>query len=101
MDEILIDEWIQINGVMISARCLDWCRGVEVHDDHTEICAVSHSASIINCFHEGKDDLPGLPQKVKVKPIDAHSAMVFWELPEKNPGTVDMYRVFWRQIGSR
>ena len=36
-----------------------------------------------------------------MKPIDAHSAMVFWEIPTKNPGAVDLYRVFWRPVGSK
>ena len=37
----------------------------------------------------------------QVKPIDAHSAMVFWDIPTKNPGAVDLYRVFWRPVGSK
>ena len=37
----------------------------------------------------------------QVKPIDAHSAMVFWEIPTKNPEAVDLYRVFWRPVGSK
>ena len=27
--------------------------------------------------------------------------MVFWEIPGKNPEAVDLYRVFWRPVGSR
>mgnify|MGYP001410818554 CR=1 FL=1 len=27
-----------------------------------------------------------------MKPIDAHSAMVFWDIPTKNPKSVDLYR---------
>ena len=27
--------------------------------------------------------------------------MVYWDMPTKNPETVDLYRVFWRRVGSR
>merc|ERR1719336_3461986 len=27
--------------------------------------------------------------------------MVYWDAPTKNPGAVDLYRVFWRPVGSR
>lgn len=36
-----------------------------------------------------------------MEPIDAHSVYIKWDLPVKNPHTVIMYRVFWRQVGSR
>ena len=83
---------------------------------------LQHSDTIIGCFHQGKDNLPGLPGNVKVssllkaildnvesifmpllilsvysvthincyqvRPIDAHSAMVYWDAPTKNPGAV-------------
>lgn len=36
-----------------------------------------------------------------MEPIDGHSVYVKWDPPIKNPHTVVMYRVFWRQVGSR
>ena len=83
----------------VPGSCLDWCRGQPVTD--SQVCAVEHSKTIVGCFHAGKDNLPGPPQRVKVRPIDAHSALVFWEVPEKNPEAVDLYRVFWRPVGAK
>lgn len=36
-----------------------------------------------------------------MEPIDGHSVFIKWDPPVKNPHTVVMYRVFWRQVGSR
>lgn len=38
------------------------------------------------------DRLPGPPQNVRVEPIDAHSVIIRWDPPIKNPHTVEMYR---------
>ena len=89
------------NYLGVPTECLDWCRGQPVDDDQSEICAISHSKTINDCFHSGKDNLPGLPLNVTVRGIDAHKAMVWWNLPAKNPGAVDLYRVFWRPVGSK
>ena len=83
----------------VPAGCLDWCRGQPVSD--SQVCAVEHSQTIVSCFHSGKDHLPGVPRDVKVRPIDGHSALVFWAAPDKNPHAVDLYRVFWRPIGAK
>ena len=83
----------------VPASCLDWCRGQPVSD--SQVCAVEHSQTIVSCFHAGQDHLPGVPRDVKVRPIDGHSALVFWAPPEKNPQAVDLYRVFWRPIGAK
>ena len=48
----------------VPSACLDWCRGEPVTD--SEVCAISHSDTIIQCFHHGKTNLPGLPASVKV-----------------------------------
>jgi len=85
----------------VPGPCLDWCRGEPLSDETSETCAISHADTILDCFHEGRHSLPGLPRDVKVKPIDAHSAMVFWDIPTKNPKSVDLYRVFWRPLGSK
>ncbi|XP_052131232.1 uncharacterized protein LOC127751554 [Frankliniella occidentalis] len=55
----------------------------------------------MNCFHENRDKLPGPPQNVRVEPIDSQSVRVKWDPPVKNPHTVQVYRVFYRQIGSK
>ena len=49
----------------VPGHCLDWCRGDPVEDSET--CAISHSATITSCFHQGRNNLPGLPQNVKVE----------------------------------
>ena len=62
--------------------CLDWCRGEPLSDEvqheekisrkntnifqTSETCATSHSDTILDCFHEGRHSLPGLPRDVKV-----------------------------------
>lgn len=83
----------------VPANCLDWCRGEVVED--SEVCALSHSKTIVECFHKGKENLPGRPRNIKVRPIDKNSAMVFWDQPEKNPHAVELYRVFWRPVGAK
>eukprot|EP00090_Calanus_glacialis_P031499 TRINITY_DN5209_c0_g1_i1.p1 TRINITY_DN5209_c0_g1~~TRINITY_DN5209_c0_g1_i1.p1 ORF type:complete len:1460 (-),score=250.05 TRINITY_DN5209_c0_g1_i1:454-4833(-) len=83
----------------VPATCLDWCRGEAVEE--TEVCALSHSKTIVECFHKGTENLPGKPLNIKVRPIDKSSAMVFWDQPEKNPHAVELYRVFWRPVGSK
>lgn len=83
----------------VPRRCLDWCRGEPLLNN--KFCVLSYTKQIMSCFHEGRDRLPGPPQNVHVELIDAHSVRVRWDPPVKNPNTVEMYRVFWRQVGSR
>ncbi|XP_069682867.1 Ig-like and fibronectin type-III domain-containing protein 1 isoform X2 [Periplaneta americana] len=83
----------------VPRRCLDWCRGEPLLNN--KFCVLSYTKQIMSCFHEGRDRLPGPPQNVHVELIDAHSVRVRWDQPVKNPNTVEMYRVFWRQVGSR
>ncbi|GFG31451.1 hypothetical protein Cfor_07805, partial [Coptotermes formosanus] len=83
----------------VPRRCLDWCRGEPLLNN--KFCVLSYTKQIMSCFHEGRDRLPGPPQNVHVELIDAHSVRVRWDPPVKNPHTVEMYRVFWRQVGSR
>jgi len=79
--------------------CLNWCRGEQVEE--TQTCAVEHSKTIIGCFHEGKKNLPGPPNNLKVEAIDDSSAVVTWDVPTKNPEDVEVYRVFWRPVGAK
>jgi hypothetical protein len=83
----------------VPAECLDWCRGEPVAK--TDVCALSHSKTIIGCFSEGRSNLPGPPRNIKVRPINKSSAIVSWDAPEKNSGAVELYRVFWRPLGAK
>lgn len=38
------------------------------------------------------DKLPGPPVNVRVENTDAHTIMVKWDPPAKNPQTVEVYR---------
>ncbi|KAJ1522116.1 hypothetical protein ONE63_002427 [Megalurothrips usitatus] len=83
----------------VPRRCLDWCRGEPLHNG--KLCVLSYTKPIMNCFQENRDKLPGPPQNVHVEQIDSHTVRVKWEPPVKNPHTVEVYRVFYRQIGSK
>merc|ERR1712217_731944 len=52
-------------------------------------------------FHEGKQNLPGPPQNLKVTAVDETSVIVTFNEPAKNPDKVDVYRVFWRPVGAK
>lgn len=83
----------------VPRRCLDWCRGEPILNN--KLCVLSYTKQIMSCFHEGRDKLPGPPQNVKIDMVNSHSVRVHWDPPVKNPHTVEMYRVFWRQEGAR
>ncbi|KDR18237.1 Ig-like and fibronectin type-III domain-containing protein 1 [Zootermopsis nevadensis] len=83
----------------VPRRCLDWCRGEPLFNN--KFCVLSYTKQIMSCFHEGRDRLPGPPQNVHIELVDAKSVRVRWDPPVKNPNTVEIYRVFWRQLGSR
>lgn len=86
----------------VPGTCLDWCRGEEVEEtSETKVCAIEHSTTILNCFHNGRSNLPSPPQNVMVRPVNKSSAMVFWDVPKKNPHSVELYRVFWRPLGTK
>ena len=67
--------------------------------EQSETCALEHSRTIVGCFHEGKKQLPGPPQDLKVTAVDESSVIVTFDEPSKNPDKVDLYRVFWRPVG--
>ncbi|KAK7792924.1 hypothetical protein R5R35_008001 [Gryllus longicercus] len=85
----------------VPRRCLDWCRGEPAPAPSAKACVLQHTKPIVACFHEGRERLPGPPLNVRVEVIDAHSVRVRWDPPAKNPGAVEMYRVFWRTSGAR
>ncbi len=69
----------------------------------TEFCALSHARKIAACFVEGAFTLPSPPRNVKVTPMGdfSRAAKVTWDEPEKNPDRAKMYRVLWREQGTR
>ena len=36
-----------------------------------------------------------------MRPLDRSRAVVLWDAPSKNPGSVELYRVFWRPVGEK
>ncbi|XP_023310369.1 Ig-like and fibronectin type-III domain-containing protein 1 isoform X2 [Anoplophora glabripennis] len=82
--------------VNVPRRCLDWCRGEPILN--SKACILSYTKQIMSCFHEGRENLPGPPQNVRVEFIDAHSVYILWDPPLKNPHTVEQYRVLWKPI---
>lgn len=83
----------------VPRRCLDWCRGEPLLN--SKLCVLQHTKTIVSCFQEGRERLPGPPQDVRVEAVDAHSVRVRWELPVKNAAAVEMYRVVWKQSSAR
>lgn len=84
----------------VPRRCLDWCRGESLDNNTSKDCLLSHTKHIMSCFHDGRSKLPGPPINVRVEAADTNSVRIAWDLPEKNPQTVEMYRVFWHVVGT-
>jgi len=80
-------------------QCINWCRGQP--SENETLCAAEHSATILQCFHEGQDTLPSPPQNPKVRLTSNHSALVTWDVPAKNADKVELYRVYYREQGTR
>ena len=53
------------------------------------------------CFDDGRYTLPSPPRNVRVVPLSEDSVRAEWEKPEKNAEMVELYRIMWRQEGSR
>ena len=83
----------------VPRNCLDWCRGIPV--DEGEFCALSHARKISRCFDDGRYTLPSPPRNVRVTPVSENSVRAEWEQPEKNAEMVELYRIMWREEGSR
>ena len=80
----------------LPTEALDWCRGSGGTD--TVVLALAFSRIIQGCFHQGQDQLPGPPSNLSVKALGPSEALVFWNLPIKNPEAVEIYRVYWRPV---
>ena len=83
----------------VPRNCLDWCRGIPV--DEGEFCALSHARKISRCFDGGRYTLPSPPRNVRVTPVSESAVRAEWEQPEKNAEMVELYRIMWREEGSR
>lgn len=86
----------------VPKTCIGWCRGEQIKvETEQEVCAIEQSSSILGCFHQGQTNLPSPPQNVRVRPVDKNSAKVFWDIPKKNPQSVELYRVFLRPAATK
>jgi len=86
----------------VPKTCIGWCRGEQLKvETEQEVCAIEQSSSILGCFHQGQMNLPSPPQNIRVRPVDKNSAQVFWDLPKKNPHSVEQYRIFLRPASSK
>ena len=56
---------------------------------------------IFRCFDEGRYTLPGTPRNIRVTPLSSNSAKATWDPPVKNPDTVELYRILYREQGTR
>lgn len=78
----------------VPRKCLNWCRGEPVTIG-TAACAIQYTKTIVGCFQENKNRLPGPPQHVMLEKILGNEVLIKWDPPLKNPSTVEGYRVFW------
>lgn len=83
----------------VPRKCRRWCMGNPV--TNAPLCALVAAREIVGCFEQGKSVLPGPPVNVQVKQMKTNMLEIHWEPPEKNPDSVQWYRVFWRPVGSR
>ena len=81
----------------VPAETLDWCRGVTKAEGN--VLALNFSQDIVSCYHQGNGDLPGPPRDVRVRQLDSSRAVLFWDLPAKNPDRIEMYRLYWNVVG--
>lgn len=78
----------------VPRKCLNWCRGEAVTQGGAA-CAIQYTKTIVGCFQENQNRLPGPPQNVMLQKILDEQVLVKWDPPIKNPSTVEGYRVFW------
>ena len=78
----------------VPRKCLNWCRGEAIISGAAN-CAIQHTKTIVGCFQENLNRLPGPPQSVVLEKILGEEVTVSWKPPLKNPSSVEGYRVFW------
>lgn len=79
----------------VPRKCLNWCRGEPVINGNAAACAIQYTKTIVGCFQENLNRLPGPPQNVILEKILGEEVTVSWNPPIKNPNSVEGYRVFW------
>lgn len=84
----------------VPRKCLNWCRGEPVTQG-SAVCAIQFTKTIVGCFQENQNRLPGPPQNVMLEKILDDEVLVKWDAPVKNPSTVEGYRVFWHSADYR
>lgn len=83
-------------GQDVPRKCLNWCRGEPLGSGG--LCALQHTRTIIGCFQENRDRLPGPPQNLRVQITSVDEVLILWDPPMKNPHMVEGYRVFWHDV---
>lgn len=52
----------------VPRKCLNWCRGEPVIN--SGVCTLQYTKTILGCFHENHDRLPGAPINVRAEILD-------------------------------
>lgn len=78
----------------VPRKCLNWCRGEAVTSGAAS-CAIQYTKSIVGCFQENQNRLPGPPQELLLQNILGDEVTISWKPPIKNPNAVEGYRIFW------
>lgn len=81
----------------VPRKCLNWCRGEPIITDSNAGCALQYTKTIVGCFQENTNRLPGPPRNLKLEKLSDDEILVRWEPPVKNPKTIEGYRVFWHE----
>lgn len=81
----------------VPRKCLNFCRGEPVQSHANAECALIHTKTIVGCFQENINKLPGPPKNLKIEKLSDDEIMVRWDPPVKNPNTIEGYRVFWHE----
>ncbi len=76
---------------------MNWCRGEAIVTDHNAGCALQYTKTIVGCFQENVNRLPGPPRNLKLEKLSDDEILVRWDPPVKNPKTIEGYRVFWHE----
>lgn len=82
----------------VSRRCLNLCRGEAAPNSGTANCALQYTKTIVGCFQENQNRLPGPPHNLMLQKISDDGVLIKWEPPIKNPKTVEGYRIFWHSL---
>ena len=82
----------------VSRRCLNLCRGEAAPNSGTANCALQYTKTIVGCFQENQNRLPGPPHNLVLQKVSDDEVLIKWDPPVKNPKTVEGYRIFWHSL---